>query len=418
MKIVSLTAENVLRLRAVQITPKGNMVEITGRNEQGKSSVLNAIWLALDQTKVDAIQPIRKGANKAFVRLDLGEIVVERKFTEKTSTLTITGADGSKFGSPQKMLDPLLGLLSFDPLEFARMKPREQFDMLRKVVKIDLDFDKLDGLNRADFDRRAELNRQAKAKRAQAEAIAIPEVLPEQPVDEKAILDRMQSAAEQNAALSARKAKRQAVADKVRGLRETIAQNIEKIAQLQAQVAADTLEADTEQARLDSAAPLPDPIDVSKERAALENAQKLNAALQLANSRVTIAAEADAIAAQAEALTTAMHEREQAKAKAIAEAKMPVDGLGFGDGMVLINGIPLSQGSSAQLIKLSLLIAMAANPKLRVIRIQDGSLLDEDSMELVAKMAEERDYQVWIERVDMSGKLGVVIEDGQVVSAA
>ena len=38
------------------------------------------------------------------------------------------------------MLDDLLGALSFDPLAFSRMKPRDQFDELRRIVKLDIDF--------------------------------------------------------------------------------------------------------------------------------------------------------------------------------------------------------------------------------------------------------------------------------------
>ena len=56
------------------------------------------------------------------------------------------------------------------------------------------------------------------------------------------------------------------------------------------------------------------------------------------------------------------------------------------------------------------------NPKLRVIRITDGSLLDTENMALIEKMATEADFQIWIERVDESGTAGVVIEDGQVKS--
>ena len=39
MKIIELHAENVKRLKAVQIRPTGPLVEIAGRNGQGKSSV-------------------------------------------------------------------------------------------------------------------------------------------------------------------------------------------------------------------------------------------------------------------------------------------------------------------------------------------------------------------------------------------
>ena len=47
MKIIELRATNIKRLKAVEITPDGTMQVIGGRNAQGKSSVLDAIWLAL-----------------------------------------------------------------------------------------------------------------------------------------------------------------------------------------------------------------------------------------------------------------------------------------------------------------------------------------------------------------------------------
>jgi hypothetical protein len=59
-------------------------------------------------------------------------------------------------------------------------------------------------------------------------------------------------------------------------------------------------------------------------------------------------------------------------------------------------------------------IAMALNPNLRVIMIKEGSLLDQKNLELVKQMVKDRDYQLWIEKVDDTGKLGIVIEDGEV----
>ncbi len=43
MKIVQLNAENFKRLKAVEITPTGALVEITGKNEAGKSSELERV---------------------------------------------------------------------------------------------------------------------------------------------------------------------------------------------------------------------------------------------------------------------------------------------------------------------------------------------------------------------------------------
>lgn len=47
----------------------------------------------------------------------------------------------------------------------------------------------------------------------------------------------------------------------------------------------------------------------------------------------------------------------------------------------------------------------------------DGSLIDSSGMELLQAMAEEQDAQIIIERVSNGEKIGIVIEDGSVVSA-
>jgi energy-coupling factor transporter ATP-binding protein EcfA2 len=423
LKIVKLTAENVKKLVAVEITPNGDIVNITGRNGVGKTSVLDAIWWALDGTSHIQTQPIRKGENKARIRLDMGEIIVERRFGPAGSQLAVESADGARYPSPQKMLDALLGELSFDPLAFARMEPRKQFDELRRVAKLKVDIDKLDGLNRADYAKRTDVNRQAKAKRAQAGAIVVAPDLPDAVIDETAILDEIEKAGEHNTQLEQRKARRvqaqrditdkrndaQRMRDRATALREEAAQ-LDHDAKVQDDAAA-LLER-----KLQDAGELPEPINVAEIRVRLEHTKQVNAKVAARMQRQQIEQEAADLEAEARNLTERMDGREKDKAAAIAEAAMPVEGLGFGEGVVTYNGIPLDQASSAEQLKVSLAIAMAANPKVRVIRIQDGSLLDDESLAQIAEMAKANDYQVWIERVDTSGKLGVYIEDGAVVA--
>ena len=110
-----------------------------------------------------------------------------------------------------------------------------------------------------------------------------------------------------------------------------------------------------------------------------------------------------------------MEARDAEKRAAVAAAKFPVEGLGFGDGIVMLNGVPFDQASAAETLKVSVAIGMAANPKLRVILIRDGSLLDEDSRAQISAMAKESDYQLWIEVAGRGEATGFVIEDGQVV---
>ena len=150
--------------------------------------------------------------------------------------------------------------------------------------------------------------------------------------------------------------------------------------------------------------------------AALDPQDVLNAAFDARDRRAGIEREATDVEAQSAALTTAIADRKAKMQSAVAEAEMPVAGLTFGADEILLGGVPFEQASSAEQLRTSVAIAMAANPKLRVIRVQDGSLLDEEAMRILAEMAAEADYQVWIERVGVSGTVGIVIEDGAIRS--
>lgn len=109
-----------------------------------------------------------------------------------------------------------------------------------------------------------------------------------------------------------------------------------------------------------------------------------------------------------------MAARETAKREAIAKAELPVPGLGFGDGVVTLNGIPFKQASTAERLRVSVALAMSSKAPIRILRIEHGNDLDEQSLALIAKMAEEKGWQVWLERVSNDGRVGVTIVDGEV----
>ena len=80
MKIVELHAENVKRLRVVDITPKSNVVIVGGKNGAGKSTVLDCIRMAFSGAKgVDAV-PVRTGQTAAKIIVNTGELKIERRF--------------------------------------------------------------------------------------------------------------------------------------------------------------------------------------------------------------------------------------------------------------------------------------------------------------------------------------------------
>lgn len=428
MKILKLQAENVKKLSCVEITPTGNLVQITGKNGAGKTSVLDSIWWALAGASHIQASPIRKGAKEARIRLDLGELKVTRTFRAKeeggaTTAIYVENADGARFPSPQKMLDELLGQLTFDPLAFARMKPREQFDALRKFVPA-VDFDAIENAHRGDFQRRTELNTVAKNAKAAASLIVVPDNTPEEEVDVSAIAAELEAAGKANAELEKRIANRLAARVEVDELRRKAAackaQCDDLLKQIQVirdngvrhEVAADAL-----QEKLDKADELPPVVDTVVLRGKIDGAKAVNEQVRQKQRRAKLLEDAETAATSAEELTARMAAREAEKQAAIAAAEIPVRGLTFGDGCVLLDGVPFDQASDAQQLRASVAIAMAANSKLRVVRIRDGSLLDSEGLELLAKEAEAHDMQVWIERVDDSGTVGIVLEDGHVKAA-
>ena len=106
----------------------------------------------------------------------------------------------------------------------------------------------------------------------------------------------------------------------------------------------------------------------------------------------------------------------------------PVPGVTVNDECVLVDGIPLQQCAASQQLRISCSVAMALNPKLRVLLVRDASILDEEGMALLQQMAasappgpgdspEDSSYQLWIERVGRrDSEVGVVIEEGEVVA--
>lgn len=426
MKIICLQAENVKRLSAVEIRPDGNLVVISGKNGAGKTSVLDAIFWALAGRSHVQKMPIRKGAGSARIKLDLGEIKVQRTFTrsvkdDKTTTsLVVETVEGARFPSPQAMLDGLLGELSFDPLAFSRAPAKEQVDMLRALVP-GFDFDALDEANALDYEDRTNVNREAKTLGPDADNK--PKNVPEdrEPADEAAFVDELEAAGKVAADIERRKGNRELALEQIESLGQTAdgyRSEAEELQRLALDKVAEAEHFDGQAAeiktKLEAADPLPEPPDTSEIRERLRAAQQHNGALRVVRHWEKVCGDRDRLLARAEELTVAIDQRNNDKAKAIADAKLPVEGMAFGAGDVTIGGIPFEQASDAEQLRASCAIAAALNPKLRLVRIRDGSLLDEDGLALLGKFADDNDMQVWVERVDSTGKVGFVIENGHI----
>ncbi len=207
MKIISLKASNFKRLTAVDITPHDNMVQITGRNGQGKTSVLDAIFAALGGKDAVPSRAIRNGAESARIELNLGDYIVTRRIRASGTDLVVEAPSGKIFKSPQAVMDSILGRISCDPLSFMREKPTKQFETVKSICQSDFDFDAFDGLNQKDFDKRTEVKKEAARLFAEASSIIIPigTVLPETAFNVDQMTTDLARAGEHNALMEKRK---------------------------------------------------------------------------------------------------------------------------------------------------------------------------------------------------------------------
>jgi hypothetical protein len=82
---------------------------------------------------------------------------------------------------------------------------------------------------------------------------------------------------------------------------------------------------------------------------------------------------------------------------------------------VKLNGVAFANASTAEKLRVSFALACAKNPKLRVAMIREGSMFDEDSLALIASLAEETGTQVFMERVGKGQECSIIIQDGEVL---
>lgn len=153
--------------------------------------------------------------------------------------------------------------------------------------------------------------------------------------------------------------------------------------------------------------------DVGEVQALIARAESDNA--KVTANRTAQAADnaAEAAKAEWEACQGKIVALRKQRLDTIRACKMPVDGLGFDDdGTVTMGGRPLADASHAQQVIVGMAIALAGNPELRIVLMDEANSLDRKSMALVAAKAAELNAQVWMARIE-GGDGAIVIEDGE-----
>jgi recombinational DNA repair ATPase RecF len=429
MHISELRIRNVKRITAFSIGVDADPIILTGNNGQGKSSVLDSIYLALANKGLE--DPVRHGAGKASVRLKLhgDEVyVVERNITKRSNTLTITKADGSPVTSPQAFLNSLVGTLAFDPLEFVRLKGKAQVEAIRELTG--LDTSAIDKNYDATFATRTEVNRTVDTLAKQLKDMPVVDVPPENTEPEVSVVDlvakrdEMQKriqvaidlAGKAQLAIRAAQAKHTAVGE----LREQLA-NAEREALLARQMA-DKLSADADDAKAEAPS-AEEAKDLNEQISQVDatngqiraRAQVRTDALKAQEARFKKAQEHKEALDRAEALTARLQQFTEHKEKLVREAKMPEDGMTFDEGGVFINGVRFDQMSTGEQVRVSTRIAMRANPKLKLILVREGALLNKANLKVICDAAKDGGYQLFLEKFqEEPSDSGIHIEDGAI----
>lgn len=424
MRIVRLESENVKCLRAVTINPDGSLVVVGGKNGAGKSSVLDSIEMALAGASSIPSKPIRRGQKKARVLLDLGDLVVERTFADGTSKVVVKNREGAAYPSPQALLDGLCSHIAFDPLEFSRLKPREQAEQLRALVGID--FGVLDAERTKAYNDRTAVNRDAARIKAHLAAMPKHDDAPAEAVSVKALADEL----ERREAVNRDNDGKQAAMDELHAdvaMRERgIEMNRQRVADLERQLAdakgvlagslIDLEAANASAARMNEIIQELSYADTAEIKQQIRDAESVNARVRENSAREAKRLELKGVEAAAETFTEIIDDVDRQKRETLEKAAFPVPGLGFDEDGVTYTGLPFEQASSAERLRVSAAMGMARKPKLRVMLIRDASLLDETGWATLGQLAADHDYQLWLETCQPGAPASVVIVDGEALS--
>lgn len=138
MKVTKLKIKNLYGIEELNLD--GKSIELIGSNGVGKSSVLDAIRLALtNNSKRKYI--VKKGETEGsvYVELDNGITIDRKKRTDKSDYKSIKDREGHEINSPETFLKDIFTPLQLEPVEFLSMSEQEQNRILLNLIKFDRD---------------------------------------------------------------------------------------------------------------------------------------------------------------------------------------------------------------------------------------------------------------------------------------
>jgi hypothetical protein len=422
--VTRIEAVNVLKFDRFELDNPSKLTLIRGANNQGKTTVLRLLGLAVRGADGDAARVIHDGAAKGNVALSLSNgYTLRRSFTPKGEYFDILDEKGHKVPSPQKFVNDWLGeYRDFNPLAWLSMDPKEQVRVLLQAIDVrltpeeftsstgldapfDVDFAQhglmvLDAL-RAHYAEERKLGNRIADEKKKAAAVARRALPTEKPTiteEQRAEAVRVREAAHQarqgletralaasNHAAAVERIEREQQRHRDEFARDEaevkeLQQRIQRIRDRQAELVKTIAVLDGDLATLASSAP---PTDEEKGavNAQIKQANVLTTAIAAAERTLAqfadverLEQEASDAAAAASIIDTTIKTLDTiVRASLMKKAALPVDNLTIEDGRILVNGHELQFLAESQRIRIAVAIARALRPALRVIVLDDAA---------------------------------------------
>lgn len=405
IKINKLEIENVKRVKAVKIEPSpSGLTVIGGKNNQGKTSVLDAIAWALGGDRYRPSTAQRNGSvlpPALHVVLSNG-IIVERK--GKNSDLKVIDPDGKKAG--QQLLNSFVEQLALDLPKFMDASAADKAKTLLQVIGVG---DKLWELERQEhevYNQRHAIGQIGDQKAKFAKEMPYFPDAPKEPVSASELIRQQQAILTQN---GENQRKREHLASLERQ-RADIAQQLEALNAKYAQVCHDC-----EIAKL-SAQDLQDQSTAELEDN-IAQVDEINRKVRSNLDKDKAEDDAREYARQYEGLTSKLEDIRKAKMDLLQSADLPLPGLSVQDGELTYNGYRWDNMSGSDQLKVATAIVRKLNPQCGFVLLDKLEQMDTDTLRDFGAWLEQEGLQAIATRVSTGNECAIIIEDGYAVVA-
>lgn len=402
MKINKLEIENVKRVKAVKIEPTANgLTIIGGKNNQGKTSVLDAIAWALGGDRYRPSQAQREGSvipPNLHIVMNNG-LIVERR--GKNSDLKVTDPNGKK--ACQQLLNEFVEQLALDLPKFMEATSREKAQTLLQIIGVGPRLADLERQEKELYNERTYIGRTADQKEKYAkEQPYYPEV-PSVPVSASELIRQQQEILAQNGENQRKRERHHQLEQEYQSVTEQIQALLAKQGQLEAdlKIARETSEGLTDR----STAELEENIS---------NIEEINRKVRANLDKDKAEEDAKGYREQYNRLTSQIEEIRSQKTDLLKEADLPLPGLGVEDGELVYNGQKWDNMSGSEQLKVSTAIVRRLNPECGFVLLDKLEQMDLDTLHEFGQWLEQEGLQAIATRVSTGGECSLIIEDGYV----